>query len=281
VIGLNWRSVPSKIFWVIELELRSYFTQSCGFKYAWNKWISVLFNKKSIPFLGVNFEYFDRLNPFSIFLYVNEVKNIIGLFGLNKIIHQPRVLEIGGNIGNWGISLCHFLPAAKLYTFEPNPQPFGLLKKNSSTFTNWKIFNFGVGSRNELINFYVVPNKSGQGSIYEQNANKNLLSKAEVEKIQVSLIKFDRDYINSNLDCNKFDFIKIDVEGAEWEVIHGLCELNWKGMYIELSLDQMGRDSVEKFVDICKGIWPKVQIAKLKRVNNNVVDLFLVNLGYQ
>lgn len=271
------RSIPSKVIWVIGLELKSWFTESCGPLYAINKWKSVFFNHKSIPFLGVNFEYQDRLNPFSIFQYVNEVKNTIKLFDLDKLGHAPRVLEIGGNIGNWGIVLCHFLPNAKLYTFEPNPQPFELLKKNSSNFKNWKLFNFGVGSKKEVVDFYVVPNKSGQGSIYKNNADKNLLTQADILKTKVTLIDIDNNFIETNLSCNYFDFIKIDVEGAEWEVIHGLKEVNWRGMYVELSLDQKGRDSVDEFMAICKSIWPKVQICKIQKLNSELVNLFLIN----
>ena len=37
-------------------------------------------DKKTISFMGVDFHYQDRLNPFSIFQYVNEVKETIDLF---------------------------------------------------------------------------------------------------------------------------------------------------------------------------------------------------------
>jgi FkbM family methyltransferase len=274
---IKWSSVPAKVKWVLELELKSYFTPFCGPTYAFNKWVSVLFNKKTISFMGVDFHYQDRLNPFSIFQYVNEVKETIDLFHLDKLNHSVRILEIGGNIGNWGIVLCHYLPNATLYTFEPNPEPYKLLEKNSSQFPLWKIFNLGVGPNNDKINFYVVPNKSGQGSIYKDNANKNLLSNEAVEETQISVVKLDTNFIAKNFQSNHFDFIKIDIEGAEWEAIYGLKDLTWDGMYVELSLDQPNRDTVEKFMHICQSIWPNVKLCKLIQNSPEVADLFLIN----
>jgi len=274
---INWSSVPAKVKWVLELELKSYFTPFCGPTYAFNKWVSVLFNKKTISFMGVDFHYQDRLNPFSIFQYVNEVKETIDLFHLDKLNHPLRVLEIGGNIGNWGIVLCQYLPNATLYTFEPNPEPYKLLVKNSSHFPLWKIFNLGVGPNNAKIDFYVVPNKSGQGSIYKDNANKNLLSNDAVEETQISVVKLDVNFITKNFQSNHFDFIKIDIEGAEWEAIYSLKDLTWDGMYVELSLDQPNRDTVEKFMHVCQSIWPDAKLYKLIKNSPEVADLFLIN----
>ena len=60
---------------------------------------------------------------------------------------KPKVIfDIGGNIGITSIYLASIFPSSKIYTFEPLKENFEILKKNTSQYTNIRVFNFGLGS---------------------------------------------------------------------------------------------------------------------------------------
>jgi FkbM family methyltransferase len=101
-----------------------------------------------------------------------------------------------------------------LYGFEPNPNEYERL----NTTPNKKYFNYGVGSgNNEILNIYKNP---GLSSILEPNldylnlfGNFNLWFEI-LQKIEIMTKKLDE----INFDTT-IDFIKIDVQGYESEVI--------------------------------------------------------------
>lgn len=273
---LNWRAIPSRVLWVLKLEIKSWVTSGCGVSYAVRKWFAVATDSRKILFLGSNFFYIDRLNPFSIFTYVEEVQKVISLYKLSDDSSSLRILEIGGNIGNWGVPLSISLPKAKLFTFEPNLEPYRCLAKNAARFDNWKIFNYGVGKESEFVDFFYIPEKSGQGSIYKENAGRNLLSSFDVAKTKVELKKLSFDFLSQELGGNYFDFVKIDVEGAEWDVIEGIRDVVWRGMYVELSLNDLGRESIEIFINKCDQIWGEVSVVRIDMRGKEMADIFLM-----
>ena len=75
---------------------------------------------------------------------------------------KPNVIfDIGGNIGVTAIYLASLFPDAKIYTFEPLPENYQLLKSNVKNYKNIEAFNFGLGS------------KSGDFKVYLSNDSKN------------------------------------------------------------------------------------------------------------
>lgn len=269
---INWRVLPSRIYLALILEWKALRTPGCGVLYVWNKWLALFFNRSEIYFLGRKFRYQDRLAPFMIFDYVHEVAKTRSLFKFEN--RQLRVLEIGGNIGNWGICWLKQMPATDLYTFEPNPEPFEILRYNSHELKQWKIFNFGVGTADQKMKFYFIPQKSGQGSIYRENADKNLLGQFSVKETEVDIRKLDRSFCQNYLGGTHFDFIKIDVEGAEWEVLKGISDLTWHGMYVELNLSK-GPNTLEQFIEVCRKNWPTFEVLEAQSYSNGNCDLFL------
>ena len=275
--NVNWRRLPQKFVWLIKQEVKIFFTKKCGILYFIRQCISIILDKKNINYLGSKFYYEDRLGPIFIFNYVREIKQIIKLFKLNHSQNTFKILEIGGNIGAWGYTFCKLVPNCEIFTFEPNPLPFKILKLNSKDFSNWKIFNYGVGVENKKVGFYFMQDKSAQGSIFKENASKNLLSETELKVIDIEVIKIDLNFSRNNLKGSHFDFIKIDVEGAEWNVIQGISNLSFENMYVELTLtESQNEDKLEqisKFYLICKKFWPSIILIK-KILHNNIVDLY-------
>jgi FkbM family methyltransferase len=131
---------------------------------------------------------------------------------------NPKViLDIGGNIGITAIYLACLFPDAKIYTFEPLPDNFEILKKNIQNYNNIEAFNFGLGSKNGSFKVYLSndPENFGGISFYpDPVGNKsNSFITCEVKNINKVL---------NTLRIQSIDLIKIDTEGAEYDILMAL-----------------------------------------------------------
>jgi FkbM family methyltransferase len=133
---------------------------------------------------------------------------------------NPKVIfDIGGNIGITSIYLSSIFPDAKIYTFEPIPDNFEILKKNIQNYNNIEVFNFGLGSKNGNFKVYLSndPENFGGISFYpDPVGNKSNASiSCEVKNINEVINK---------LNIQSIDLIKIDTEGAEYDILMSLQE---------------------------------------------------------
>lgn len=126
--------------------------------------------------------------------------------GENKII-----IDVGANIGNHTVFFANICKAKRIYSFEPQPNIFDILKKNvliNKFNKNVKLFNMGLGENKGYANVDVV-NKDNFGM---SKLTKDNLGTIEINKL---------DDIICSIEKNKIDMIKIDVEGMGIEVLKG------------------------------------------------------------
>lgn len=122
--------------------------------------------------------------------------------------------DIGANVGWYTVKIAKTVKNAKVFSFEPIPQTFTILKKNTEIngIKNSKLYNFGFSSENKKTDFYFYEQGSGNASL------KNLSHKTRIRKISGRVKKLD-DFVKEN--HLKIDLIKCDVEGAELFVFKG------------------------------------------------------------
>lgn len=266
--------IPQRLLELIKLEARSLVTPNCGFTYAYRKWKAVISNDRKIRFLGGDYFYEDRLQPFTLFNYVNELLCLREIFGFQG----GRVLDIGANIGNYGYVLMKLFPGSEVYSFEPNALPFAYLQHNASGISAWRTFNFGVANAEEKVDFYFVPGKTGQGSIYKENASLNILNGNAPVSTKVVLQPLKKEFLEQNCGGGVFDLVKIDVEGAEMMVVEGLNNVDWKYLYVELSSGREGAKSVGEFMSLLRENQPRAKVIKSSS-NQYFTDLYVLNEG--
>ncbi len=131
-----------------------------------------------------------------------------------KSIKPDLSLDIGANIGNHCLVISDY--SEKVLAFEPSPKTFNKLKNNVNlnNVNNITVFMLGLSA------------KESQGCLYIDDVNagaSSLLKKcgSEVKTIDVRLVNGDC-FIDENKGFSKIDFVKIDVEGHEAEVIKGI-----------------------------------------------------------
>ena len=140
---------------------------------------------------------------------------------LYKIQLQPecRIIDCGANIGLSVIYLKQLFPKAHILAFEPDDQNFNLLTHNVSSFKfeNVELKKEAVWIENTMIGF---TNEGSMSSKLDQNSSLT-------KKVKASRLK---DFLN-----DKVDFLKIDIEGAEYAVLKDIepVLLNVQNLFLE------------------------------------------------
>jgi FkbM family methyltransferase len=133
---------------------------------------------------------------------------------------KPKVIfDIGGNIGITSIYLSYLFPDSKIYTFEPIPDNFKILKKNIQNYKNIEAFNIGLGSKNGSFKVYLSndPENFGGMSFYPDPVGNKSDSYISCE------VKDINEVINK-LSIKSIGLIKIDTEGSEYDILKALKE---------------------------------------------------------
>lgn len=135
-------------------------------------------------------------------------------------------IDIGANVGKYSIILGkNGGKKGKIIAIEPEKKNFEMLKYNIrlNGLKNIIVINRACSSKSEKRKFFLSENGIGTHSLYKTQKNKIFLTEKFIE---INTIKLD-DLIFKDLRKKidkKISFIKIDVEGAEAEVLNGAKE---------------------------------------------------------
>jgi FkbM family methyltransferase len=132
-------------------------------------------------------------------------------------------VDIGANLGYFTILAAKLVGnTGKVYGFEPNPHMMKFLKDNIAM--NWlmqnvKLYENAIYSSNTEITFHIAKRYQGNSSIYERNENE--MMNEEYENVTVQAVRAD-DHLK---DLNNIDWVKIDIEGGEYQALLGMEKL--------------------------------------------------------
>ena len=124
------------------------------------------------------------------------------------------IIDAGANVGDYSILANQIMPACKIYAFEPVEATFQYLLSNIKDLKNVVPFKKGLFKENcELaINLFASNEHS---SIYDIEG----LPIGSDQQQKIELIRGD-DFIKDN-QIDSIDFLKLDVEGAEYDALIG------------------------------------------------------------
>lgn len=142
-------------------------------------------------------------------------EDILNLFK-NNIHEGDVVLDIGANIGEHTLYASQLVgTTGKVYSFEPNTrladQVRESLKANNST--NTTVYSFGLGDAKNAKELFVNKNNIGGSSLIDQGRGDPHVT-VQIEVGDDVLV-----------DVSKVDFIKIDIEGYEYNALKGLTKI--------------------------------------------------------
>lgn len=118
---------------------------------------------------------------------------------------QPRIIDCGANIGASVIYFKRLYPDARIDAFEPDKKIFESLKFNIKSFDlkNVELHNTGLWNKDTVLSFYAEGADGGRIAV---KGDKDRIIKIKTERLSP--------YLNDHVD-----FLKIDIEGAEYRVL--------------------------------------------------------------
>jgi len=157
-------------------------------------------DKGSIPLVNLSFGGYEK----------EERLCVAGMIGQSDV-----VFDIGANYGWYSLNIAKKYPNARIYAFEPIPYSFDILSRNIglNNIKNINVFNIGIGKENTVLEFNYNKDASGATSMV------NLLDRENVEKIKCGIRTLDSFVQEKSID--RVDFIKCDIEGAEFFALQG------------------------------------------------------------
>ena len=175
----------------------------------------------------------------------------------NKLTELPVIVDLGCCEGGFYNSFKSIFNYGKYIGVEANPINYEKIKDLNND--NTIIINSAVCSENrseENVSFCVAVNNAGLGSfVFDENSTALSDVNNKLKRFTVPAIKLSDIFETYNLD--RIDLLKVDIEGAEWEVLESLDET---------LLNKIGQISVEfhDFLDPSMKSRTEYVIEKLK-----------------
>lgn len=129
----------------------------------------------------------------------------------------PLIFDCGAHIGVAAVFFVTKYPNSKILAFEPNPSSVVYFRQNASRYLESNqitLHQVALGAKSEIVQ--LSPTKEA-GSLLASTHFKYAGPSVPVQCHTLS------SYLNEH---TKVDLIKVDVEGAEWDIIQDLIDSN-------------------------------------------------------
>lgn len=167
--------------------------------------------------------------------------------------HKGSFIDIGANDG---ITFSNTRRLAELgwegVLVEPSPTAFARLKENYSRMKGFYLYPFALGETNGTVTLYESGELIKKGdvalvsTIHEQEKSRWTPANVKFNPVEVKIFRW-KTFLN-RLKIKKFDFISIDIEGADLDLLRQIDLSDTKMLIVEWN----GKNKQE-FIDLCKG----------------------------
>ena len=164
-----------------------------------------------IPIInGIGYQHLTGVEPWATEVYKRILNNFEGSF-----------LDVGVNNGQTILKIASINPEQSYFGFEPNPVCYYYSRRLIALnhLSSFKLFPVGLHQENKIVELF-HDNEFASGASILPDFREN---KKKYNQIQnVIVMKGDEIILQQNPSA--ISFLKVDVEGAEFEVISGLKE---------------------------------------------------------
>ena len=160
---------------------------------------------------------------------------------LEFVNRDGNAIDIGAHVGFWLKDMCNHFDY--VYAFEPIEEVRHCLSRNV-TAMNYKTYSFGLGAKNDVINVNYNPTETGN-----THASKDGNQTITIRKLD-------------DMNLPKIDYIKVDTEGFEIEVLKG------------------GENMIKEYKPFVH-VEVKERILQKQGISSNDVEDYLTSINYK
>ena len=211
-----------------------------------------------------DYKFYCRINNREDLVFMtNHEEDIIEHFTPKK---GDIVVDIGAHMGRYTIISSKRVGAnGKVVAIEAHPSNFEMLNSNIklNQLTNVTPLNYAVYSKETKIKLYLPDEESGytmHHSIMSNYVFTKYKDKTGDKFVEVSANTLD--YLLQLNEITDVNWIKIDVEGAEFEVLKGAHNVLSNSKDISLLIEVHGKDTYEPIIESLRSYNFKIDFEK-------------------
>lgn len=154
------------------------------------------------------------------------------------------IFDVGANVGDWSLMAREMAPQATIHAFELSPKTAVLLTERLGRAPGIRIHAYGLAD------------KSGEMDFFSYSGEANVLSGLrspihnhaphQIEKAQVRTGA----EVCRELGLARIDFLKVDAEGADYEVVAGFGDLLARQQIGVIQFEHQGGRFLRDFYDL-------------------------------
>ncbi len=168
---------------------------------------------RNISFQGLNYRNTDMATNGELYLMTQ----------LQKYFNaKPIIFDIGANTGQYTKTINEaFCGNCCIYSFEPYSKAYKQLTETVNGILSINTFPIGFGDIQQTIEFYSDPVYSELGGVFKRDFSKHNIYMDDKEFVKLDTL--DNFCLENKID--RIDFLKIDVEGFEVNILKGAKKL--------------------------------------------------------
>lgn len=173
---------------------------------------------------GYQIHFFD----YHIFATLFEELYVAEVYYFSASSPEPLIVDCGSNIGLSVLYFKRLYPKSRVIAFEPDTATFKMLELNvkSNNLADVTLVNKALSDSVGSVPFYISPERPG---LLVQSLRKENLSSSQVTSVETETL--------STYLTEPVDFLKMDIEGAEDQVLKDLNETGKLALVREIVLE--------------------------------------------